>query len=219
MARRALPATASTLIALTAIAALTLTACGGGRNTTPGDINGVETAAGGPSPSAAAPRASGVQRPDVTLPTEFQLTFDNWTSSDSIEQAILNDTKEQLRAGYAAIIANEPDGGDALAFYDTKPGLSQDRQWIKTYTSKDVTVFGKLPAYAAKTILLGDQKTRAVVTYCTDESKAYTRNRKTKEVQGNPVHWDPKVFYSVTLAKNAGGVWQNVSTRAKRGGC
>jgi hypothetical protein len=27
------------------------------------------------------------------------------------------------------------------------------------------------------------------------------------------------VFYTVTLTKNSDGVWQNVSTRAKRGGC
>ncbi|MFB7459839.1 hypothetical protein [Streptomyces sp. NPDC056188] len=214
--RRALPTTAATL---TALATLTLTACGGGGDGTSDDIKGVDTAGGSPSVSASASQASGVQRPEIKLPTEFQLTFDRWTSSDGVEQAILNDTKEQLRAGYAAIIADEPDGGDALAFYDTKPGLSQDRQWIKTYTSKDLTVFGTLPAYDARTVLLGDNKTRAVVTYCTDESKAYTRNRKTKEVQGNPTGTDPKVFYSVTLAKNADGVWQNVSTGAKRGGC
>ncbi|MFB7739539.1 hypothetical protein ACFC08_35365 [Streptomyces sp. NPDC056112] len=217
MARRAQPATA--LTAFTAIATLTLTACGGGGDATSDDIKGAETAGGSPSASASASQTSGVQRPDIKLPAEFQLTFGSWTSGDGVERAILDDAKEQLRAGYAAIIANEPDGGDALAFYDTKPGLSQDRQWIKTYTSKDLTVFGELPAYDAKTVLLGDKKTRAVVTYCTDESKAYTRNRKTKEVQGNPAGTDPKVFYSVTLAKNDDGVWQNVSTRAKRGGC
>ncbi|MFF9125794.1 hypothetical protein ACF09J_21225 [Streptomyces sp. NPDC014889] len=179
----------------------------------------METAGDIPSASAPAQQVSGIQRPSVRLPTEFQLTFDNWTSSDSVEQAILNDTKEQLRAGYAAITANEPDGGDALAFYDTKPGLTQDRQWIRTYTSQDLTVFGQLPAHDPRATLIGDKKTRAVVTYCTDESKAYTRNRRTKEIQGNPAGSDPKVFYSVTLTKNADGVWQNVSTRAKRGGC
>lgn len=216
MARRALTTTATVL---TATAALLLSACGGGGDDKKDDIKGADTGAAGPSASASASQASGVQRPAITLPSEFQLTFDGWTSGDTVEQTVLNDTKEQLRAGYAAIIADEPDGGDALAFYDTDAGLSQDRQWIKTYTSKDLTVFGKLPAYDPKPVLLGDKKTRAVVTYCTDESKAYTRNRRTKDVQGNPSGTDPKVFYTVTLAKNADGVWQNVSTRAKRGGC
>ncbi|WP_445528237.1 hypothetical protein [Streptomyces cyslabdanicus] len=216
VARRALPATAT---ALTTIATVLLTACGGGGDAKSDDIKGADTAGGSPSASASASPASGVQRPEIKLPAEFQLTFDSWTSSDSVEQAVLDDTREQLRAGYAAITANEPDGGDALAFYDTKSGLSQDQQWIRTYTGKDLTVFGELPAYGPRTTLLGGGKTRAVVTYCTDESKAYTRNRKTKEVQGNPAGTDPKVFYTVTLTKNADGVWQNVSTRAKRGGC
>ncbi|MFJ9540548.1 hypothetical protein ACIRPX_25190 [Streptomyces sp. NPDC101225] len=214
MARHALPTTAA---ALTAATALLLTGCGGGDKSPSDDIKGADTTPN--SPSASASQASGVKRPGISLPSEFQLTFENWTSSDAVEQAVLDDTKEQLRAGYAAIIANEPDGGEALAFYDTPSGLSQDRQWIKTYTSKNLTVFGKLPAYDAKPTLLGNGKTRAVVTYCTDESKAYTRDRKTKEVQGNPKGTDPKVFYTVTLTKNSDGVWQNISTRAKRGGC
>ncbi|MGY6024959.1 hypothetical protein [Streptomyces spinosirectus] len=214
MARRALPITAA---AITAVGALMLTGCGGGDKSSSGDIKGADTGSG--SPSASASQSSGIKRPGVTLPSEFQLTFENWTSSGAVEQAVLNDTKEQLRAGYAAIITDKPDGGDALAFYDTASGLSQDQQWIKTYTSKNLTVFGKLPAYDPKPTLLGNKQTRAVVTYCTDESKAYTRNRETKEVQGNPKGTDPKVFYTVTLTKNPNGVWQNISTRAKRGGC
>lgn len=214
MARRALTSTAA---AFTLAATLLLTACGGGDKSSSDDIKGADT--GPSSPSASASQASGVTRPEIKLPSEFQLTFEDWTSGDTVEQAVLNDVKEQLRAGYAAIIANEPDGGDALAFYDTASGLSQDQQWIKTYTSKNLTVFGKLPAYDPKPTLLGNKKTRAVVTYCTDESKAYTRQRKTKEVQGNPAGTNPRVFYTVTLIKNTEGVWQNVSTRGKRGGC
>ncbi|MFJ8197987.1 hypothetical protein [Streptomyces sp. NPDC096152] len=217
MARRALPTTAA--VALTATATLLLTACGGSGNAKPDDIKGADTGAGSPSASGSPSQTSGVKRPEIKLPSEFQLTFEDWTSGDAVEQAVLNDAKEQLRAGYAAIIGNEADGGGALAFYDTPSGLSQDRQWIRTYTSKNLTVFGKLPAYDPKPTLLGDKKSRAVVTYCTDESKAYTRNRATKEVQGNPAGTDPKVFYTVTLAKNSDGVWQNVSTRGKRGGC
>lgn len=214
MARRALPSTAA---AFTLAATLLLTGCGGGDKSSSDDIKGADT--GSSSPSASGSQASRVTRPEIKLPSEFQLTFEDWTSGDTVEQAVLNDVKEQLRAGYAAIIANEPNGGEALAFYDTASGLSQDQRWIKTYTSKNLTVFGKLPAYDPKPTLLGDKKTRAVVTYCTDESKAYTRQRKTKEVQGNPAGSNPRVFYTVTLIKNTDDVWQNVSTRGKRGGC
>lgn len=215
MARRTLT-TATTV--LTATAALLLSGCGGDGAEQDG-IKGADSGSSSPSVSPSASGGTRAGRPDIELPAEFQLTFDGWTSSDAVEQAVLDDTREQLRAGYAAITADEPDGGDALAFYDTDAGLSQDRQWIRTYTGKNLTVFGKLPAYDPEPRLLGDKKTRAVVTYCTDESKAYTRDRGTKKVQGNPEGTDPKVFYTVTLARNADGVWQNVSTRGKRGGC
>ncbi|MGW7818693.1 hypothetical protein ACWGLF_11250 [Streptomyces puniciscabiei] len=214
MARRALTATA-TAFAMTG--ALLLTACGGGGSKSTEGIKGADV--GSASPSASASAATNVKRPTIKLPSSFQLTFEGWTSSDADEQAVLNDAREQLRAGYAAIISDEPDGGDALSFYDTATGLSQDQQWIGTYTDKNLTVFGKLPAYDAKAALLGNNRTRAALTYCTDESKAYTRDRKTNKVEGNPAGTNPKVLYTVTLRKNSDGVWQNVSTQSKRGGC
>ncbi|WP_371660406.1 hypothetical protein [Streptomyces sp. NBC_00280] len=218
MARRALSITVTTL---TATAALLLTGCGGGGDdSTPDDIKGADSGASSPSASASATESAptGVTRPVVTLPDNFQLTFENWTSSDPEKQALLTDAKEQLRAGYASIIANKPDGNEALAFYDTESGLSQDRQWIKTYTGKNLTVFGKLPAFDP-TVTIGANKTSASLSYCTDESKAYSKNRKTGEVAGNPAGTNPEIFYIASLAKNEQGVWQNVSLRSERGAC
>ena len=214
MARR----TVTTAAALAATAALLLTACGGGDDSSSDDIKGADKGSGSPSASASASASADVDRPKITLPKNFQLTFEDWTSSDPETQALLTDAKEQLRAGYAAIIANEPDGGEALAFYDTRPGLSQDQQWIKSYTGKNLTVFGKLPAFDPKASFATNKKA-ASLSYCTDESKAYSKNRKTGDVAGNPAGTDPLISYNVSLAKNAQGVWQNLSTRSERGAC
>jgi hypothetical protein len=217
VARRALSITVTTL---TATAALLLTGCGGGDgDSTPDDIKGADSGAGSPSASASASAPAGVERPVITLPSSFQLTFENWSSSDVKEQAVLDDAKEELRAGYGAIIANNPDS-EALAFYDTETGLSQSKKWIRTYTDKNVTVIGKLPAFDPKVTLVdsGDGRT-ASLRYCTDESKAYTKNRKTGKVVGNPVGTDPNVAYLVTFRKSAEGVWQNASVTSKRGEC
>nr|WP_241267392.1 hypothetical protein [Streptomyces scabichelini] len=195
-----------------------LTACGGGDDSSsPDDIKGADRGSSS-SPSASASAASNADRPKITIPSSFQLTFEDWTSSDPNEQAVLNDGKEQLRAGYAAIIANEPDGGDALAFYDTEAGLSQDQKWIKSYTDKNLNVIGELPVFDPKATLFA-KNTKAQLSYCTDESKAATRDRDTGKVEGNPAGTDPKVFYTVTMQKSAQGVWQTVSTASKRGGC
>ena len=221
MARRALSVTITTL---TTTAALLLAGCGGGGgggDSSAGDIKGAGSGAGSASPSASASAsaASQVTRPVITLPSSFQLTFESWTSSDAKEQAVLDDAKEELRAGYAAIIANDPDS-EALAFYDTENGRSQSSRWIKSYTDKNVTVIGKLPAFDPKVTLVdsGDGRT-ASLRYCTDESKAYTKNRKTGAVVGNPEGTAPEVGYLVTLRKSAQGVWQNDSVTAKRGEC
>ncbi|GGV77728.1 hypothetical protein GCM10010294_45790 [Streptomyces griseoloalbus] len=133
MARRALTTTAA---ALTATAALLLCACGGGDDAPSDDIKGADTASDTPSASAPASAASGVKRPAITLPSGSRLTFENWTSSDPDEQAVLDDGKEELRSGYAAIIANYPDS-EALAFYHTEGRLSQAQQWIRSPVGRE----------------------------------------------------------------------------------
>jgi hypothetical protein len=214
VARRAPTTTAA---ALTATAVLLLTACGGGGDDKASDdIKGADSGSS-PSASASASTPSGPKRPEITIPSSFQLTFENWTSSDPVEQAVLNDGKEQLRAGYEAIIENDPDSKDR-AFYDTKTGFLQSQQWIRTYTDKNLTVIGKLPVFDPKVTLAKD-KAAASLSYCTDESKASTKNRKTGEVKGNPAGTDPEVFYVISMGKNAQGVWQAVSAHSERGGC
>ncbi|GAA2946900.1 MULTISPECIES: hypothetical protein [Streptomyces] len=213
MARRALPTTAA---AFAATAALLLTACDGGDDSSSDDTKRADSEPSSPSASASS-AAPSVKRPVIKLPSSFQLTFENWTSSDPVEQAVLNDGKEQLRAGYEAIIENDPDSKDR-AFYDTKNGFLQSRQWIRTYTDKNLTVIGKLPVFDPKVTLAKD-KAAASLSYCTDESKASTRNRKTGEVKGNPAGTDPEVLYVISMGKNAQGVWQAVSAHSERGGC
>ena len=214
MARR----TVTTAATFAAAAALLLTACGGGDDSSPDDIKGADKGSSSPSASTSGSTSSKGKRPEITIPRSFDLTFADWTSSDPDEQAVLNDGREQLRAGYAAIIANNPGGGDALAFYDTEAGLSQDRKWIKSYTDKNVTVIGKLPVFDPEATLFA-KKTKAQLRYCTDERRARTKNRKTGKVVGNPPGTDPEVFYTVTMQKSTQGVWQAVSTASKRGGC
>ncbi|WP_328342238.1 hypothetical protein OG873_25225 [Streptomyces violaceus] len=211
MARRALTTTAAALTAT-----LLLTACGGGDDKSSAGMEGADTEPSA-SASSSASTPSGPERPDITLPSSFRLTFENWTSSDPGQQALLNDAKEEVRAGYAAIIANDPDS-EAVAFYDTEGVHGLTKEWIKSYTDKNLTVIGDLPAFNPK-VTLAENGRGASLSYCTDESKAKTRNRKTGKVEGNPAGTSPYVFYSVSLAKSEQGVWQNASVHSERGRC
>ncbi|WP_432081093.1 hypothetical protein [Streptomyces sp. WAC 04229] len=141
MARNALTMTAATL---TATAAVLLTACGGG-----GDGSSQDDIKEAGSP----PTPSGAERPVIKLPNTFQLTFADWKSTDTQQQALL------------------------------------------------------------------DNGTTASLAYCTDESEARTKHRKTGKVEGNPPGMDPEVYYLVTLRKSSEGVWQNSSVRSERGKC
>jgi hypothetical protein len=214
VARRALTTTAAML---NVTAALLLTACGGGDSPSD-DIKGAGSGSSSPSaPASSSSAAPGVKRPVIKLPSSFQLTFENWTSSDPVEKAVLDDGKEEVRAGYAAIIENDPDS-EAVAFYDTEGVRGLTKEWIKSYTDKNVTVIGKLPAFNPKVDLAENGK-GASLSYCTDESAAKTKSRKTGKVEGNPAGTDPYVLYSVSLAKNEQGVWQNASVHSERGAC
>ncbi|WP_416478053.1 hypothetical protein [Streptomyces sp. LKA04] len=194
--------------ALTIAAAVLLTACGGtGDGSSPEDERAAES-------PAAPPR---IERPVIKLPSSFQLTFEAWNDADPQRQAVLNDAKEELRAGYAAIIANDPDS-KAVAFYDTGSGRVQSKKWIKSYTDKNRRVVGELPVFDPKVTLLDDGIT-ASLAYCTDESKARTEHRLTGKVEGNSPDMDPEVSYVVTLRKSSAGVWQNSSVRSQRGKC
>ncbi|MGW4375722.1 hypothetical protein ACWEJ7_18875 [Streptomyces albidoflavus] len=209
MARRTLP-----LAALTAAAALTLTACGGSGE--PDDIKG----AGGSSSAEPSEQSEGSDkgRPSFTMPESFKLEFRDWRSDDPSEQAILDDGREQLRAGYAAIGEGDPDA-DYFAFYNTDVGLGGGKEWIKSYSDKNVTVIGELPVYDAKAALVGKGDNLASLTYCTDESEAYTENRETGKKVGNPEGTEPTVHYVTTLRKSEEGVWQTDNVKSERGGC
>ncbi|MFC9127011.1 hypothetical protein ACFT4A_09210 [Streptomyces sp. NPDC057099] len=214
MARRAL--TTTTAAALTATAALLLTACGGGDDKSSDGVEGADTESSA-SASAGASTPSGPGRPEITLPSSFRLTFEDWTSNNPGQQAVLDDAKEEVRAGYAAIIADDPDS-EAVAFYDTEGVHGLTKEWIKSYTDKNLTVIGDLPAFNPK-VTLAENRRGASLSYCTDESKAKTRHRKTGKVEGNPADTSPYVLYAVSLAKNDQGVWQNASVRSERGKC
>lgn len=214
MARR--PRTLTACAAATAVAALTLSACGGGDDTSSGKIKGAHKDDNSSSSAAPSP-TSGPKRPEIKLPKSFQMDFQDWTDSDPEKQAVLSDGREEIKAGYSAIIENSTDT-DALRFYDTKPGLSQTQKWIKSYTGKKVTVTGKLPYSDPKVSLIGKSRKVAELRYCTDESNAYTEDRKTGgDRQGTPAGKDPKRSYTSILQKDARGVWKTHNVDSKEG--
>jgi hypothetical protein len=206
------------MAALTASAALLLTACssGGGTGASSDKIKGADaggTASASPSTSAS---QSGVKRPVITLPKEFQADFQGWTNSNPKLQAILNDGREELRAEYAAIIEANPDS-DAVAFYNSEGALATTRKWIKQFTDTDDSIIGKVTVFHPQPLI--SDTGSGVLFYCVDERKSSTKNRKTGKIVKTPDKPESLIQYRLRLDKDAQGVWKISSVTTVAGGC
>ncbi|MDT9701327.1 hypothetical protein [Streptomyces sp. P17] len=203
--------------ALTAVAALSLSACGSGDDSSSDDIKGADVGGGtaSASPSVSASQG-GVRRPEITLPSEFQADFENWANSDPKLQAVMDDGREQLRAKYAAVIDADPNS-DAVAFYSSEATQVSARKWIKQFTDDDDSIIGKVTVFEPKALI--SDTGSGVLFYCVDERQASTKNRKTGKIVKTPDEPESVLQYRTRLDKTAQGVWKTTSVTVAKGGC
>ncbi|MFF4231619.1 hypothetical protein [Streptomyces sp. NPDC001820] len=211
MNRRSLPIAA----ALTATAALMLTACGGSDEKPKANdkIAGVDQGATKPTtPSAAA--SDPAERPKIELPKDVKNVFESWKTGDPAKDAALADATQTVNAVDDAILRGDINS-PALAFYRQGEALISGTKWVQAWLDEDLTFTG-VTRYFNPEISLFDKKTAAVV-YCADESKAYNKNRKSGEVDKSPSDESPYVLYNTRLQKSERGVWQTTNVLSKRG--
>jgi hypothetical protein len=196
-----------------------MTACGsgGGADSSSDKIKGTDVGNGATSASPTAPASpDGIDRPEITLPKEFQANFENWTNSDPKLQAILNDGREQLRAKYAAVIEANPDS-EAVSFYSSEATSATARKWIKQFVDDDDSIVGEVRVFDSQ-VKINDTGSGALF-YCVDERRASTKNRKTGKVVKTPDKPESVLQYRTRLDKNSAGVWQTTSVTVVPGGC
>ncbi|MEV6756210.1 hypothetical protein [Streptomyces sp. NPDC051214] len=158
----------------------------------------------------------GIARPRITLPRGDQLVFEPQGTGDARTDAVLRDNAEYLRAVDEAIGDREPTS-KAVAFYSTGSAYLDSVEWIGGFVEDGATVTGTV-RYVDRRVTF-DEDGSAGLTYCGDESKGYTKDRKTGKTDVTPVTKDSYVFYNDRLRKNAKGVWQvtkSVSTRGHK---
>ncbi|GAA4302326.1 lipoprotein [Streptomyces venetus] len=211
MKRRPLPVA----VALTATAALLLTACGSGDDKSGGNdkIAGADSAE---STSPTPPNASedDVKRPSMKLPKDVKEAFEGWTTGDATKDAVLADAGRAQSAVTYAVTQGEPESS-ALSFYQAGSALAASQDWVKGIVDSGLTYYGSVRYYAPD-ISVFDKKS-AGVSYCADESKAFNKNRKTNKIDRTPASDDSFVLYSTRLEKNSNGVWQTTKLESERG--
>ncbi|WP_217163634.1 hypothetical protein [Streptomyces sp. AC512_CC834] len=212
-----------TLIAatLTAVAALSLSACGGGDDTSEGNdkIAGADT--GGDSAASASPSVSAsdsAKRPTIELPSDVKDVFTPEKTGNPVEDAILRDNAELVRALDAAIVAQDPHL-PALEFYTEGEGAVAAEKWVQGFKDAGWTITGTT-RYFDRAVKVNSE-TSAAIGYCADESKAHSKVIKTGELKGTKVTKDSYVAYNIEVAKNKVGVWELVEITSTRGatGC
>ena len=212
MKRRTLPVAA----AFAATAALLLTACGGGDDTSTDDgkIAGADKGDTGASASPSASTPAAADRPDVKLPGDVINVFESWKTGDGTKDAVLADVTWRINATDAAITAGDPDSA-ALKFYYGGDALVGAIEWVQGYKNNGKSITGTT-RYFNPELKIVDKDT-AAVAYCSDESKAYDKDRKTNKADKGEVTKNSYVTYNTRLQKNAEGVWQTTNLQSERG--
>ncbi|MFD5482567.1 hypothetical protein [Streptomyces hawaiiensis] len=197
-------------LTLTAAAALTLSACGSddsSKNKDNDKIAGADTggeASASPSPS----KSDSAGRPKITFPSDATNVFEDEKTGDAAKDAVLADSALSVNSVDEAIFEGSTDT-KALGFYNTGKALESSIGFVRRYIDGGDTWEGTTRYFDRKVTLSGENK--AYVTYCSDESKSYIKNRKTGKVDRSPATKDSYVLYHTSLAKNGAGVWQTTN--------
>ncbi|MCG7202931.1 hypothetical protein [Streptomyces arenae] len=196
-------------------AALLLAACGG-KDDNSKDNEKIDGAGTGSGTESASPSTSSVnvKRPDLTLPSDVKESFEGWTTGDATKDAILADAGRAQTAVTFSVTKGDPESS-ALSFYQTGTALAGSQDWVKGIVDAGFTYYGEV-RYHSPAISVFDAKS-AGVTYCSDESKAFNKNRKTNKVDRSPATKNSYVLYSTRLERNSEGVWQTTKLTSDRG--
>jgi hypothetical protein len=195
-------------------AALALTACGSssgsdGKN----DIKGTQSGTATPSATASANPAN-VKAPKITLPKDVKLVFDGWKSSDPVQNAILTSSAQRARALNAAKAQGLTDSS-ALDYYsDTTAQVSADKV-LQFDKNMGYSVTGIFRYFDPRVTVYN--KTDGQITYCGDESKGFSKVRKTGKVLTTPVTKDSYLLYTAHMRKSFNGVWQTTDMNTDQG--
>ncbi|MFD4631839.1 hypothetical protein ACFVYR_27605 [Streptomyces sp. NPDC058284] len=201
---------------MTAAAVFSLSACGGGGGGSEGNDKIAGAGSGDEAKKAPSATASpaGIDRPKISVPKDVDLVFAPEATGDAKTDAVLRDNAEYWRAIIESIEKQDPKS-EAVRFYSKGSGLLGTIEWSGNFIKSDLTLAG--------TVRFTDRKVKfskdgsAGLTYCSDESKGFTKDRKTGEKHVTQAGKDSYILYNDRLRKNADGVWQLTNSTSEMG--
>ncbi|MDL2079991.1 hypothetical protein QNN03_26470 [Streptomyces sp. GXMU-J15] len=208
MKRRTLP----TAVALTATAALLLTACGSGDDDGGNDkIAGADQQSSKPEPSKEASGAPDEEKPDgvdLSLPKDMNLVFDWDKPKKANEAAAMEDAANFLRAIYRGVDKRTTKDA-AITAYSTGEGLHYAETQVNAWIDGGWTATGTLRHYDATT-RSSTNGSSVEVAFCADAGKFYGKEVKTGKVLKTKPSIEDFDHYKIIMVKvpTGDGLWQ-----------
>jgi hypothetical protein len=201
--------------ALTAAAALLLSACGSSDDGPKANdkIAGVD----GGTKQSASPTASAspaLDRPEIELPADVTYKFEWAKTGDPNKDAVLNDAEQRIRAVDMAI-AEQDALHAAYRFYSEGEAAAGSQKYIQDFVDHKARTTG-LSRFYNEDLTVRDDGTAALV-YCEDQSKAFNKFLESGKTDITPVTKNSYVIYASTLRKNEKGVWVTERLDSQRG--
>ncbi|WP_221357418.1 hypothetical protein [Streptomyces beigongshangae] len=204
-------------ITLTAAAALTLSACGGGdstkdRNKDSDKIAGADTGTEKPASPSAPEAAAG--RPKIELPSDLTYTFEWPKTGDKEKDAVLADSQQFIKAVDMAIAEQDP-LHKAYLFYSEGEAAAGSENFIREFVEYKDRITGAKRYYNSN-VKISDDGT-AGFAYCEDQNKAYNKSLKSGKVAVTEKTKDNYVLYNSRLRVNEEGIWVTEKLTSQRG--
>ncbi|MEU3458466.1 hypothetical protein ABZ721_00735 [Streptomyces sp. NPDC006733] len=197
---RSTPPIAAALVMATALA---LTACGSDdkpSTTIPGAQTTPPTTAPTTTPAAPEPGA-----PTFKLPADVKVETTGFESSDAAKKAVLRDSSFAMTSWVEAKASGNGKSPNLKRYFTGLQGAELGDSVIK-FGKSGMTVTGIYRYYQPTVQITG--KDKATVLLCEDQSKAFSKNRKT----GKAVATTPSLAdfsrWNMVLSKNTAGDWQ-----------
>ncbi|MEU2334894.1 hypothetical protein ABZ608_15110 [Streptomyces sp. NPDC013172] len=200
--RRTLPVAT----ALAATAALLLTACGGGNDSSKDNDKITGAGAGGtdsPSPSASA--SADKNAPAFAFPSDVKVTVEKESTGDATRDAVLRDLAYAAQARLEGLVKGDGQTANMSRYYAADALVYFDKQIADT-RKKGLTSTGSYRYYNFKVLDLSGQT--ATARYCEDQRQAFAKEIKTNTVHRTTPSNDDFIQVSVQTAKDSGGDWQ-----------
>ncbi|NJQ05258.1 hypothetical protein [Streptomyces lonarensis] len=208
----------TTALATVAAAALLLSACGSDgaeeeiagadRGETQDDDAANDAPDSGTDAEADAADAEGedaTDRPEIEVADSLQLVFDGPEPESDLEQAILRDNAEHLRAVYSVVTSHDLEKSQ-IGFYAKGESLQWDLDLVEGFIEDGETSHGVMRYFDRSVEVINDRA--AVVSFCRDYSEISTVDFASGERIDGPDPDAPPTRNTFRLELSESGVWQ-----------